>query len=51
MLLVRGGVDRLRAGRLTGNPVDLMLPEDATPEDRAHLLQALGLDGPSTSSS
>ena len=23
-------------GRLTGNPVDLMLPEDATAEDRAH---------------
>ncbi|HXH10022.1 MAG TPA: ABC transporter permease [Alphaproteobacteria bacterium] len=33
-------------GRLTGNPVDLMLPEDATPEDRAHLMQALGLDRP-----
>src|ERR1700676_1719253 len=33
-------------GRLTGNPVDLMLPEDATPEDRAALTQALGLDGP-----
>ena len=26
-------------GRLTGNPVDLMLPEDATPEDRAALTQ------------
>ena len=24
-------------GRLTGNPVDLMLPEDATAEDRAQL--------------
>src|SRR5258708_29990994 len=33
-------------GRLTGNPVDLMLPEDATPEDRAALTQTLGLDGP-----
>jgi peptide/nickel transport system permease protein len=32
-------------GRLTGNPVDLMLPEDATAEDRAHLIEALGLDG------
>ena len=32
-------------GRLTGNPVDLMLPEDATAEDRAHLTQTLGLDG------
>lgn len=33
-------------GRLTGNPVDLMLPEDATAEDRAQLVQRLGLDGP-----
>ena len=32
-------------GRLTGNPVDLMLPEDATAEDRAQLTQTLGLDG------
>ena len=32
-------------GRLTGNPVDLMLPEDATAEDRAGLIKALGLDG------
>ncbi|TWS96148.1 ABC transporter permease subunit [Reyranella sp. CPCC 100927] len=32
-------------GRLTGNPVDLMLPEDATPEDRAALIRTLGLDG------
>ena len=30
-------------GRLTGNPVDLMLPEDATAEDRARLVQTLGL--------
>ncbi len=33
-------------GRMTGNPVDLMLPEDATAEDRARMIQALGLDGP-----
>src|SRR5947208_4198345 len=33
-------------GRLTGNPVDLMLPEDATAEDRAALTKTLGLDGP-----
>jgi peptide/nickel transport system permease protein len=33
-------------GRLTGNPVDLMLPEDATAEDRASMIRALGLDGP-----
>jgi ABC-type dipeptide/oligopeptide/nickel transport system permease component len=33
-------------GRLTGNPVDLMLPEDATAEDRARMIEALGLDGP-----
>jgi len=32
-------------GRLTGNPVDLMLPEDATAEDRTALIQTLGLDG------
>ena len=32
-------------GRLTGNPVDLMLPEDATAEDRAALTRTLGLDG------
>ena len=35
-------------GRLTGNPVDLMLPEDATAEDRAALTRTLGLDGPIT---
>ena len=33
-------------GRLTGNPVDLMLPEGSTPEDRATMIKALGLDGP-----
>jgi peptide/nickel transport system permease protein len=33
-------------GRLTGNPVDLMLPEDATAEDRLAMIKALGLDGP-----
>ena len=33
-------------GRLTGNPVDLMLPEDATAEDRDRLIKTLGLDGP-----
>lgn len=32
--------------RLSGNPADLLLREDATPEDRAHLLRALGLDRP-----
>lgn len=32
-------------GRLTGNPLDLMLPEDATAEDRAALASTLGLDG------
>jgi ABC-type dipeptide/oligopeptide/nickel transport system permease component len=31
--------------RLTGNPVDLMLPEDASPADRERLIAALGLDG------
>jgi len=33
-------------GRLTGNPVDLMLPEGSTPEDRIAMTRALGLDGP-----
>jgi peptide/nickel transport system permease protein len=33
-------------GRLTGNPVDLMLPEGSTPEDRIALVKTLGLDGP-----
>lgn len=33
-------------GRFTGNPVDLMLPEDATAEDRARLIKSLGLDRP-----
>ena len=32
--------------RLTGNPADLLLPEDATADDRQHLLRALGLDRP-----
>lgn len=32
--------------RATGNPADLLLPEDATPEDRAALLHTLGLDRP-----
>ena len=31
---------------MTGNPADLLLREDATQEDRAHLLKALGLDRP-----
>src|SRR3981189_3788010 len=33
-------------GRLTGNPVDLMLPEDATPADRVAMIKALGPAGP-----
>jgi peptide/nickel transport system permease protein len=32
--------------RVTGDPVSLMLPEDATDEDRMVLTQALGLDQP-----
>ncbi len=32
--------------RVTGNPADLLLPEDAAPEDRARLLRVLGLDRP-----
>jgi ABC-type dipeptide/oligopeptide/nickel transport system permease component len=30
--------------RVSGNPVDLLVREDATAEDRAHLQKALGLD-------
>ena len=33
-------------GQLTGNPVDMILPEEATGEDRTALIKALGLDGP-----
>jgi ABC-type dipeptide/oligopeptide/nickel transport system permease component len=44
LFLVAGVVFIL--GRLTGNPVDLMLPEDATADDRARMIEALGLDGP-----
>lgn len=32
--------------RVSGNPADLLLREDASQEDRAHLLRALGLDRP-----
>jgi peptide/nickel transport system permease protein len=32
--------------RVSGNPADLLLREDATQEDRAQLLHALGLDRP-----
>ena len=32
--------------RVTGNPADLMLSDDATPEDRADLMRTLGLDRP-----
>jgi peptide/nickel transport system permease protein len=32
--------------RVTGNPADLLLPEDASRDDREHLLKALGLDRP-----
>jgi len=32
--------------RVSGNPADLLLREDATQEDRVHLLRALGLDRP-----
>ena len=32
--------------RATGNPVDLLLPSDATEEDRAHVIHQLGLDKP-----
>ena len=33
-------------GRLTGNPADMILPEDASEEDRQEMIETLGLDGP-----
>jgi ABC-type dipeptide/oligopeptide/nickel transport system permease component len=33
-------------GRLTGNPADLILPEDASPADREAIIIRLGLDRP-----
>ncbi len=33
-------------GRLTGNPADLLLPEEATEEERKALIETLGLDAP-----
>ncbi|NKB55418.1 MAG: ABC transporter permease subunit [Alphaproteobacteria bacterium] len=33
-------------GRLTGNPADMVLPEDASEEDRQEMIETLGLDGP-----
>ena len=33
-------------GRLTGNPADLLLPEEATEEERQALIETLGLDAP-----
>ena len=32
-------------GRLTGNPVDLILPEEASEEERRAMIATLGLDG------
>ncbi|MBI4083571.1 MAG: ABC transporter permease [Candidatus Lambdaproteobacteria bacterium] len=46
MLLVLVAMIVFFLGRLTGNPVDLMLPEDALEEDRKALIETLGLDGP-----
>lgn len=48
LLLVMVGAIVFFLGRLTGNPVDLMLPEDATEEDRRALIETLGLDQPYT---
>ena len=33
-------------GRLTGNPVDLILPEEASEQERQEMIETLGLDGP-----
>ncbi|MBI3827274.1 MAG: ABC transporter permease [Candidatus Rokubacteria bacterium] len=46
VLLVVLAIVVFALARVTGNPADLLLREDATAEDRAHLLKALGLDRP-----
>jgi peptide/nickel transport system permease protein len=46
MLLVVLAFIVFALARLSGNPADLLLREDATQEDRAHLMKALGLDRP-----
>ncbi|MFC1987193.1 ABC transporter permease [Chloroflexota bacterium] len=46
VVLVVVGVSVFALARLTGNPIDLMLPEDATQADRDHMAKALGLDQP-----
>jgi peptide/nickel transport system permease protein len=46
VLLVVLAVVVFALARATGNPVDLLLREDATAEDRAHLEKVLGLDRP-----
>ncbi|MBV41113.1 MAG: ABC transporter permease [Alphaproteobacteria bacterium] len=33
-------------GRLTGNPVDLILPEEASEQERQDMIETLGLNGP-----
>jgi peptide/nickel transport system permease protein len=45
-VLVVLGLVVFALARVTGNPADLLLPEDATRDDRAHLLKTLGLDRP-----
>src|SRR5688572_28324027 len=48
LLLIMVGAIVFFLGQLTGNPVDLMLPEDATEADRQALIETLGLDRPYT---
>ncbi|MDA1098066.1 MAG: ABC transporter permease [Proteobacteria bacterium] len=46
LLLVIVSTIVFAVGRLTGNPVDLLLPEEASEEERQAMIEALGLDGP-----
>jgi ABC-type dipeptide/oligopeptide/nickel transport system permease component len=46
LLLVIVSTVVFAVGRLTGNPVDLLLPEEASEEERQAMIETLGLDGP-----
>lgn len=46
VLVVLVGTMVFFLGRITGNPVDLILPEEASDADREALIEALGLDRP-----
>ncbi len=46
LALIVGTILVFGLARLTGNPLDLMLPETATPEQRQQMAEYLGLDKP-----